>query len=229
MKIIKKYRIRTKSVRDELILYVPNTESEMNSMFRFRYDQYLKHGYININDEGLDRDEYDINGMAYYFNIFSVKQKRILASVRLIISDPLPIIKDCFTFKEPLLVRAISKGKKCEISRLIVDAYDSEHFLPRNMLMLILVNAIQKYCHKNSIFFAYAFVKESLLLKLKKIFFPIFTIRKYRQKYRGSILKPYFSQASNVVIPAYFISPVLRIYLIVAWIIKVNPYIDAHN
>jgi len=213
MKVLGEYKIKYGDIHDVLIVFSPDSDSERRDMYRFRYVNYLKHGYIADNKKQLDVDEYDYFRDTFYINIYSNRERRVFGSLRIINTKPLPIEKDCFEFNAPLLVRLFSRHRILEIGRLIVEKYNQTEHLPRHMAMFILIDQILRFSRNKKIYFGYAFIKESLFNKLKDIKFPFFTIKPYRQKYIGGVLEKYFSQQDNKVVPVYFIYFFVRLYL----------------
>ncbi len=223
MNVLKKYNVVYENIRDILIVFSPTTEEEKNEMFKFRYHKYLDHDYISKNTSGLDNDEYDNDG-TIYINVFSKNQSRIIGTVRIIFSKPLPILKDCFNFKEPFFACIIGEKNKAEIGRLIIDKYSQKESLPRHFIMMIIIREVLSVTKKMNIRLVYSFIKLSLFLKLKKIYFPFFVIRNYQEKYTHGILIKYFEQKENPVIPVYFIRWMVNIYIFFA-LVKFKRYI----
>lgn len=204
MKIINNYFLKNIGLDDKLTIYFPSSDEEKKEIFKFRYLHYLKHGYIDSNSFGLDSDEYDYYGNTITIVVKSESQQRIVACVRIIRENPLPIIKDCFDFKEPFCVKIFGSGRVFEVSRLIIDKYSEDYFLPRHLVLFIIIKEIFIFSKKNGYLFSYAFVKKKLFIKLKKIYFPLFKIHKYIIKYKSGILFKYFNQNDDPVIPVYF-------------------------
>ncbi len=224
MKILNSYNICFKDIKDRLVVFSPDNELEKKQMFRFRYETYLAHGYINTNKLCEDMDEYDSYQNTYYINVLSEKQNRIIGSVRIIKTIPLPILKDGFDFVEPFIIRKFSNHKIVELSRLIIDAYDKNIYLPRHFILFVIILEINKLLKQQGINFAYSFIKKSLLFKLVKLNFPFFRIKKYNQKYNEGVLKKYFTQKENPVVPIYFFRCLVSLYVYLAFF-KFKKYI----
>lgn len=218
MKILKEYHINYQDISDTLVVYSPTTQCEKNEMYKFRYINYLKKHYIDSNVMQMDIDEYDEQNNVCYINIISQRQNRIIGSLRIIYTDPLPIIKDCFDFNEPLIIKIFGNKRLLEVGRLIVDKYDYNKFLPRHLVMTLLINEVVSFATQRKILFGYAFIKMSLYKKLKSIIFPFFLIRNYKIKYKIGVLKKYFLQKEDTVIPIFFINIIVKIYLFFAFI-----------
>ena len=214
MEVIKRIKINVDCIQDTIVLYSPSSASEFEDMFRFRYDSYLRHEYILPNVREMDVDYYDKDkSFVEYINAWSQHRKSIVGSVRIIMCDPLPITKDCFNFKSPLFIKLFSRGRLLEVGRLVIEPYGPDIFLPRHLILFLLMKEITLFAKREKIRFAYAFVKKKFYSKLRKIYFPFFRIRKYEQKYSEGVLKPYFNQPSDPVYPVYFNYLLIRVYL----------------
>lgn len=223
MNILKKYSISYNNIQDDLVVFSPTSISEKREMFRFRYLKYLEHGYIDFENSKLDIDLYD-NTDTFYINVWSVKQERIIGTVRIIFAQPLPIFKDCFDFDEPFLAKIICNEQKAEIGRLIIDKYKQDLYLPSHFILMILIKEVLIITKKMNIKLVYSFVKLSLFNKLKNMYFPFFKIKKYTKKYKKGTLLKYFNQKDSPVVPIYFIRFVVNLYVFFAWF-KFRKYI----
>lgn len=223
MKVLNVYNICFSGITDQLVAFCPDNSIEKKDMFRFRYAIYRAHDYIDANKLCEDKDLYDDNN-TYYINVLSKKQNRIIGSVRIIKTTPLPILKEGFNFKEPFVISKFSHNKIVELSRLIVDKYDKNIYLPRHFVLFILIIEINKFLKEQGVNFAYSFVKQSLLTKLVKLNFPFFRIKKYNQKYNTGVLEKYFHQNNNPVIPIYFFRHLVSLYVYLSFF-KFKKYI----
>lgn len=228
MKIINKYRVTYKNIQDELIVYTPDNYSEKKDIFKFRYNIYFRNGYIEDNFGKVDVDEYDEKESTDHLAVLSVKRGAIIGYLRIINSKPLPIIKDCFNFQEPFLIKFFGGDSVCEISRLIVDKYGDKDFLPRHLIMFILIKNLLIYSRQNKKFFAYGFIKEKLFNKFRRIRLPFFKINKYKQKYSDGVLQKYFTQLDNPVVPVYFNYHIMKLYVAV-YFLKFRNIINVSN
>lgn len=223
-----KYKIKYKNIEDELQVIFPESEDDKTIFYKFRYKKYFNNDYIEFNADGIDKDEYDNLNSIIHIGIKSRNHDKIIGYVRIIRSNPLPIIKDCFDFKEPIWIKFFSNKNLLEISRLIVDKYSDKYFLPRHFVMFLLIKEILLYARDNRIYFGYAFIKNKLMLKFKKIYFPFYKIKNYFQKYNNGPLARYFNQPNNEVIPVYFSYHIMKMYIFFIWI-KFNKYIYANS
>jgi len=191
----------------------PETAKEKQEMYRFRYENYLRHNYIDANQfkDGLDRDEYDLDGKCVYF--MAKVDGQIIGTVRLIIDDPLPTEKDCFLFTEPEKMKLVDRRKRAELSRLIVDRYMPDKHFPRHFIMLGLLFCTISYSKENGLTAGYGFIKDSLKKKLIKIRIPIHFIDEFKQVYGDGILHNYFSDDKNPVWPIYYFADEVDRYL----------------
>lgn len=182
----------------------PDLPEEMEAMFRFRHDEYLKRGYISpgFYPDGRDFDELDAAGKCAYF--FARVDGRIIGTVRLIMDEYLPTEKECFKFVEPPAIQKIPRSQRAELGRLIAAKYSPTVFLPRHLVMLGMFLNVYDYCRKKRIRGGYSFIKDSLKKKLEKLWLPVGIIRDNRQIYQGEVLKNYFSDPQNPVWPIYY-------------------------
>jgi len=199
--------------KKEIVIGIPESDEEKKNMFRFRYNNYLRHGYISPDTfkDGLDRDEYDLKNKCIYF-VAKVESK-IICTVRLIIDNPLPTEKDCFSFVEPREMKKIDRSKRAELSRLIVEDYLPEKHFPRHFIMLGLLFCVTEYSKKHGLQAGYGFIKDKLKKKLERIKIPIHFIKKFKQIYNSEILHEYFNDKSNPVWPIFYFADEVFIYL----------------
>jgi hypothetical protein len=128
--------------------------------------------------------------------------ERLLGSLRLIQSAALPI-DDCFTFNLPKKAREFDRA---EISRLVVERnHPVDDFIPRNLIMLLLIKSVVSYAKQNDLGLGVAYVKQSLLQKLRLLRFPIHLLKEYKCIYpkNGPMIK-YFSDNKDPARPAFF-------------------------
>lgn len=214
MRIINNYSLKNIGLEDKLIVYFPSDDQEKKEIFKFRYFHYFKNGYIDFNSSSIDFDKYDNCDSTVTIAVKSEKHQVVLACVRIIRVNPLPIIKDCFIFREPFFIKFFGQGKIFEVSRLIIDRYSKDYFLPRHLILFIIIKEIFFYSRNNRYLFSYAFIKRKLFIKLKKIYFPLFQIKNYTLKYKSGVLFKYFNQNGDPVIPVYFNLFFVGLYLL---------------
>jgi N-acyl-L-homoserine lactone synthetase len=189
---------------------IPDRAEELEEMYKFRYSNYLKHDYIEENAGHRDIDEYD-NGRSTYF--IARIDNRIIGTVRMIKDEFLPTEKDCFEFKEPAALKDISRNNRAELGRLIIEKYKENVFFPRHLILLGLINCIATYVKHKDFGGGYAFIKNSLKVKLDKLKFPFHTIKPFKQIYSQGVLKNYFSNQQDRVYPIYYLSDEVAMYL----------------
>ncbi|MFA5048192.1 MAG: hypothetical protein WC516_04185 [Patescibacteria group bacterium] len=214
MKLLKTFEARLSDGSIKKIEFgQPTGAAELSSMYKFRHDSYLRHGYISAGyfHDGLDRDVYDSTGRCVYF--VAKVDKKIIGSVRLIVSDPLPTEKDCFDFVEPATIEAMPRDQRAEVSRLIVEKLDSDVYFPRHLVMLGLISCLVDYAESHELLGGYGFIKDKLKNKLAKIKIPIGIITQFQQKYSKGLLHDYFNDPQDPVWPIYYSSRLLRDYL----------------
>ena len=210
------YELDVKDNKQNKTIYfgVPDSTQEFQEMHQLRYVVYSSRGYIDSNlfPTQQEKDDYDLSGKCSYF-IAKVDNK-IVGTVRLIKDQFLPTEKECFSFKEPLDIKTIPREDRAEIGRLIVARNDNNKFLPRNIVMLFLIKCLTDFGLNNRIDGGYAFIKQKLDSKLKKLKIPIHEIENYRQIYQQEgILYNYFCQENDRVIPIYFLTKEIGKYI----------------
>ena len=186
-----------------------SSDHEINNVFKFRYIHYLRRGYISPNHKRVDTDTYD-NGQSRYF--IALFKNEIVGCVRLIKSNPLPTIKDCFDFVEPDEMKVILKSNRGEVSRLIVSRPSLKEGWPRHFAMLGLLYILTETASEDGLKGGYSFIKSSLKNKLNILNFPYGVIPTYRQKYSKNVLKKYFTNKNDLVIPIFFILNDIQIF-----------------
>lgn len=189
----------------------PDSKDEYDAMFSLRFRVYSAKGYIDPQrfPEGIEQDEYDDKRSVYFIAKF---HEEIVGTVRLIRSEFLPTEQDCFHFEEPAALRSISRLQRGEISRLIVVPYKDTLYFPRNILMLLLFNALMFFGNENVLLGGYSFATSSLVEKLKKLKFPFHPIERFETVWnKGHVLRKYFEK--NKIIPFYFLTSEVQDYI----------------
>lgn len=208
MKVYRKvYFGNDNSVDTTMLVGEPTDKDEFEKMFKLRYEIYSAHGYIDgrLYPDGLEKDEYDLDGKSKYF--IAMVGRDVVGSLRIIQDYYLPTEKDCFEFDEPDVIKKIPRDHRAELGRLIAKKYKvGNHFLPRHLTLLSLVGVASEFGSKNGIDGGYAFIKSSLEEKLEKLMIPFHKIEPYKEIYTEGVLKPYFNQKDNLVMPIYFLS-----------------------
>jgi len=213
MKIMKELQLKANGENKLIYFGVPNNDSEILEMHKLRYEIYSKKDYIDKEKfkDGVEKDEYDLDKKSHYF--IAKIDDRIIGSVRLIRDHYLPTEKD-FKFEEPEEMKNISREQRGEVGRLVITPYSKETYLPRNIILLFLIDCLLKFSVENNIEGGYSFVKSSLLDKLNKLKMPIHMIKSYLQVYpRDGILYKYFNQENDKVIPIYIFIDEVKKYL----------------
>lgn len=213
MKISKKIEVKLTNKEKKVIVFgQPETDEEFKQMFKLRNDVYVKKGYIDADyySDGLDYDEYDKSGKCVYF-IAKIDDK-LIGAVRLIQDDILPIKKYCFDFQTPQKIERIYNKKLAEVSRLIIIPYDKNIYLPRHIIFWGLLDCVIKYFIDQKIEGGYAFIKAKVNKKFNKINLPLYPIKKYNQKYNQKLLRKYFNDSNDPVIPSYYLTDNMHEY-----------------
>lgn len=215
MQILKELEVDLSGKKKSVLVGIPSTEDELDAMFTFRFDEYLRRDYIeqSTHNQGKDIDEYDKQNRCVYF-VASV-DNRLIGTVRLIQDTPLPTEK-YFDFATPAEVALIKPEHRGELSRLIITPLDRQNglYLPRGLVRFVLLSVIVKYGLDNGIVGGYAFVKDSLLKKLASSNLPIHAINKFEVKYpKQGVLNKYFHQSFDPVTPVYFLTQEIHDYI----------------
>lgn len=203
----------TNNKQKKIIIGHPKTKEELDQMYRFRYEQYIKKGYIAegyFNDQ-RDYDEYDKEQKCIYF--IAKVEDRVIGTVRLVVDKYLPTEKDCFDFNEPGELMNIKRTERVEFSRLIIVPYEKDIYFPRHMILLALFYVIMAYCKEHGFKGGYSFIKDKLHTKLSKQKVPIHFITNFKQKYQKKILQKYFSDPNDPVCPIYFLTDEVNSYI----------------
>ena len=176
----------------------------LEKSFAQRQRIYKKYGYLNEKflNQIHDYDIYDAENKSVH--IAAVRDNRLLGSLRLIHTDPLPITS-FFDFEEPKGIEAVPIEKKCEISRLVVERSEDDYDIPRNILMLLMTSVAQEVARDKGYEITYAYVKDKLLSKLNLLKSPFAKISDFECIYpKDGLMAPYFyDQADDPVIPVY--------------------------
>ena len=207
MKKIQELHLKIDGKRKVVKFGIPNTDFELKKMYALRYQVYSTRGYINplAFPDKLDIDQYDKDKKCIYF--VAQIDGQIIGSVRIIKDKYLPIETECYEFDEPEAINKIPRKRRAEIGRLVVRPYSNTEYLPRNLIMLLLIDSLVKYGTRHNIPAVYAFLKTKLLGKLEKLKVPIHLIKPYKQVYpKDGVLSGYFYKKEDKAVPAYFLT-----------------------
>jgi len=210
---MKELQVKVNGENKLIYFGVPDNENEILEMHKLRYEIYSKKDYIYEEKfkDGIEKDEYDLDKKSHYF--IAKIEDRIIGSVRLIRDYYLPTEKD-FKFEEPEEMKKIPREQRGETGRLVITPYSKEIYLPRNIILLFLIDCLLEFSVESHIAGGYSFVKSSLLNKLNKLEMPIHIIKNYIQVYpKDGILYKYFNQEDDKVIPIYIFTDEVKKYL----------------
>lgn len=212
MIIYKKLIIKTGKENRNVIIGEADNDEERLEMFALRYKVYSEKGYIDekLYSKKIEIDDYDYLKTTRHFIVLldDGNNKKIIGSLRVISTKPLPT-ESIFTFEAPKVMNSIPSENKFEIGRLIIIPPDKakKDFLPRGLVLLILMNVLGEYGIKNNYIGGYSFIKKSLESKLKKVGYPIGYIDNYSYFYpQNGVLYKYFNQTLDPVIPIFFLT-----------------------
>jgi len=214
MKILKEIQVKLNNVNKVICFGMPTTPDELEEMFRLRYEEYLREGYIEkeLFPSMKEQDQYDKENKCSYF--IAVIDNKIIGTARLIRDYYLPTEKECFSFSEPEIIKAIPREKRAEIGRLIFKKYNIiSEFLPRHLIMLGIIEGITDFAFKENLIGGYSFIKKSLEVKFKKLGFPFHYIKPFTQIYSQEHLKGYFNDKKDPAIPIYYLRDEVKKYL----------------
>ncbi len=212
---IKKLTILEGKNKKTIEFGIANTPEELEKIFKLRFEEYSKRDYI-FNERYQDKREVD-----FYDGLISTKyfcaflEGKLIGTIRLITEKPLPT-EQYFDFTPPDEIKNLPKEKLAELGRFIVIPPDRDKkiFLPRNVVLLFLIEVLVTYAKEQGLVGGYAFIKQSLIIKLKKLSAPIKQIPVYKMHYPddGSLYK-YFYQKENPVFPCYYVLEDFQKYL----------------
>lgn len=215
MKIYKELIFNEKKSQRSIFFGEVDTDEEKEGVFKLRFDVYTERNYIdpkNYNDN-LDIDDYDRDSKCRYF--ITQTDGETIGAIRLIQCNPLPTEK-FFSFDPPREIVQIATKDLCEFSRFVIipPRRMNGRYLPRGLVMLFMFDMLVSYCNNNRIEGGYAFVKNSLLTKLKKFKVPVKLIQNFSLRYPSEgPLKKYFDDVGDAVFPIYFITESVGRYL----------------
>lgn len=215
MQVLRELEVDLSGKKKSVLIGIPNTEDELNAMFIFRFNEYLRRDYIeqSMHSQGKDIDEYDRQNRCVYF--VALVDGRIIGTVRLIQDTPLPTEK-YFDFVTPKDIASIKPEHRGELSRLIITPLDRQNglYLPRGLVRFVLLSVIVKHGLDKGIVGGYAFVKDSLRKKLANSNLPIHAINKFEVRYpKQGVLNKYFHQSFDPVTPVYFLTQEIHDYI----------------
>jgi len=150
----------------------PDSDEELEAMFRLRTEVYTKHGYIRAGQD--DKDKYDLDNKCVH--IIAQINGKLVGTVRGVIDNPLPI-EVYFDFEVPKEIASIPPNKRGEISRLISTGRGLNH-----LVSLALIKGIIEFAKENDFRGGYSFVQTYLVRILNSIGFPIHIIEPYALK-----------------------------------------------
>ena len=164
--------------KDRIIYFgLPDNQRELDETFRLRFKIYAEKNYIDSSKfpNGLEEDEHDFNNQCSYF--IAKIDEQIIGFVRIIKDNVLPTEK-YFKFFEPEAIKNIPDYQRCELGRLIVAPFTDKNgkYLPRHIVLLFLIKSLVDFGIKNNILGGYAFIKDKLKKKFKKLRIPIYLI-----------------------------------------------------
>ncbi|MDP3989383.1 MAG: hypothetical protein Q8P93_04075 [bacterium] len=177
--------------------------------YKYAQKKYFAHQYAErIYDEDcLDKDKKTVLLLA------QLDGKETIGTVRIIQPEILPT-EEYFSFVEPSKIKNIPRYQRAEISRLVITRSKDKIDIPRNLVLLFLIQSMISVAKQNGICGGYAFLKAGIRGKLRYLNIPIHYIRNYTQHYPGEeILAPYFNDPKDKVIPIYFLVEEINNYL----------------
>lgn len=201
MIVLQKYVLGDK----EVSIGIPTKPKEKEAMFELRKEEYLKRGYTNLNYKGgSDIDELDESSSCTYFIATYNGCDKIVGTARLLRERYLPTEKSFF-FKEPEVIKCISREGRAEVSRLIVSSRGIKDIkVPEHLVMFGLFGSIIKYEETGDIYGGYSFVKTSLFRIFRILKLPIFKIENFKIGEYPEVLKGYFEDKKDPPVPIFY-------------------------
>ncbi len=217
MKILNSITIPFKEKNVEVDFGIAENEQEKNDMFKLRYKVYVeKKKYIpaSFYKNDLEVDEYDKENKSIYFIAKDIEGK-VIGTLRVINTDPLPTLKDYFKFEEPPEIKKLQPSQKIEIGRFISTGKAEEKYLPRHIIPIGLITAIVKAAPIYEWQGGYGSLKKNFYDKLRKIYFPLYLIKEHQLIFNAQEssdpLKNFFTE-DDPVVPTYFIKDKVEKY-----------------
>jgi len=193
---------------------IATTPKEVLDIQRLRQYKYVQKKYFSSNYAERKYDQDDLDKDEDTILLFAqLNGKETIGTVRIIQPDILPT-EEYFSFSEPRRIEDISRNQRVEISRLVIARPKDDINIPRNLLLLFLIQSMIFVAKQRGIQGGYAFLKAGIRGKLRYLNIPIHYIRNYTQRYpREGILAPYFGDPKDKVIPIYFLVEEISSYL----------------
>ncbi len=214
MEVMRRLKVEIEGEISTLEFGRVTTETEKEKVFALRYKKYVAKGYIDpeLFPDGFEKDSFDEEGCEYFV---CTLDDEVVGTVRFIQQEFLPT-EELFDFPEPSAIAAMSRNKRAELGRLVIaPPQDGAFYLPRNLVLIFIIDILVEHCSDKGILGGYAFIKESLNKKMKKLSFPFHRIPSHSEHKckPDNILYPYFTQKSDPVIPIYFITNEFKNYI----------------
>ncbi|MDP2705464.1 MAG: GNAT family N-acyltransferase [bacterium] len=215
MKIYKKLKLAIKEGEKEVIFGETETVDELKQVYEFRFKEYSRKGYIIPSQfpDNQESDEYDKSRKCKYF--VAIVDNKIIGTVRLIITDPLPT-ESVYHFIEPVEMLKIPRDRRGELGRLIIVPLDREKkiYLPRGLVLLMMLDMLADYGTRNNIQGGYAFIKKSLEQKMKLLRFPFNPIKKFEYiDLATNTIRNYFHQPNDPALPIFYLTVDFKKYI----------------
>jgi len=209
--------IRRRTGNQTIIFGIPETDEEIQEMFKVRYKAYLNKGHINGNGLGLDEDHFDVNKLCHYFIAVEGKDRKIIGSTRMIFGSVLPTLDEYFELELPEAINAVSRGKIVEIGRLSSLPRDTGLDVPRHLVLLGLFLVMFKFAKERGYLLAIGSLKDYVKRKLDIIKFPLHIIKNhkliYNPKEHNDPLVNFFKEDQGKVWPVYCTPTEIEKYL----------------
>ncbi len=206
MKLYKTLEVTLAKKKYNIHFGMAETEDEKQKVFSLRYKVYNDRKYLTHNSEdGLEFDELDSLDTTKHFMV--VLGDKLIGTIRYLQTNPFPTEK-YFKFETPTQLSEVSKDKLVELGRFIIIPPDKERkvFLPRNIVLLFMIDTLLNYGRDHDVVGGYSFVKLKLLKKLQKLNAPMHLIEKAELRYpEDGNMYPYFHQMDDPAYPTYFL------------------------
>lgn len=199
---MRKLELTINGLKKNIIFKKPEKKEEFALMFKLREKIYREKNYLKKEVKN-DIDEFDTDDCIY---LIAKIDDVIIGSLRMLIKNK--SIRKHFLFEDPDNIKKVDELRRVEIGRLVITKHSiSNEYLPRNIILLMLISEAFSVTKNLNIECGYAFIKEKLKQKLQKLKFPIKEIKNYSCSVKKeSPMYDYFYNKDDPVSLVYFLN-----------------------
>lgn len=204
MDVLQTLQLRADDGTEQVIEFGHINSAELLSlMYAQRLRVYNKYHYFDATAQSLTEDIDTYDSMKACVYIGAQSNGRLLGSMRLIDTTPLPLFKT-FSFETP--AQFSNAQKMGELSRLVVERTGDDKHIPRNILMLFLADVALQYAQTHGYDKGCAYIKQKLVSKLRLLRMPFVSVPEFSCTYpHDGMMAPYFyNQPDDVPQPCFF-------------------------